>query len=281
MRISKRPLTLRRRSSKATPDFLPEMKILIYNRHFHPSVGGTESSGRIMAKELAALGHEIIIYTSTPRPNTVRELDEGYKIVRSRSLPRLIKIALMQDVVFSRGGLSLRALLASVITRTPLVSFYEMAEQLPVNNSSVKATMLARLKQYCQRMVSLHVCVSDALQSALTLPEGARAFRLYNPISNELWTEKPANFESRQIDVTFIGRVQYSKGVLILGKALKQISSKRHVRVAIVGDGPAVPELRQMLDDPSIDSEFFGMLSGNDLRKVYANSRIVVVPSIA
>ncbi|WP_458791095.1 glycosyltransferase family 4 protein [Yoonia sp. MH D7] len=255
------------------------MKILIYNQYFYPSVGGTEASGRIMAQELAALGHDVTVYTASERADASPELDEGYQIIRAHSLSKLLRAAQTHDVILSRGGMSLRALLARLITRTPLVVFHEMAEQMPSQAPTFRQNLLARVKAKSQRLDALHVCVSSTLQS--TLAHGTRSLRLYNPISNTLWTENPPAFKDRNIDVAFIGRIAESKGALILGEALKHIAQTRDLHVVIVGTGPAVPALQQMLDTPCITVDFRGNLSGKDLKYVYANAKVIAIPSLA
>lgn len=138
------------------------MKILVYNRHFFPNIGGTEISGRVMARELAILGHAVTVVTTTPLPDSIQELDEGYAIVRSEHIATLTRHARASDVVFSRGGVSLRAFVAALCSGVPFVAFHEFDASAGRAGSGVRRYITDAVKALARSHARLHVVVSDA-----------------------------------------------------------------------------------------------------------------------
>jgi glycosyltransferase involved in cell wall biosynthesis len=256
------------------------MRILLYNRHFFPSIGGTEISGRIMARELAGLGHAVTVVTATLLPDDVAEIDEGYAIVRCEQVATLVRLAREHDVLFSRGGVSLRAFLAAFLGRVPFVAFHEFDAAARLAGVSLRRRATDLLKSLLRRRAALHVLVSDALFNVLGLPPGSDCFRLYNPVPDELWTSNPAKFVDRDLDVVFVGRLVAVKGLLVLRDAMLGLPERDVLRVAVVGNGDALAEWEHRFRQVRGDVAFMGPLQGEDLRKLYARARIVAMPSM-
>lgn len=256
------------------------MRILIYNRHFFPSIGGTEVSGRIMARELAALGHAVTVVTATPLPQDMAELDEGYRIVRNERFATLARLARLHDVLFSRGGVSLKAFLAARVNRTPFVAFHEIDAAAGRSGLSLRRRATDALKSVARRHAALHVVVSDALRDIIALPPSSRSFRLYNPVPEALWTEAPAGFADRDLDVVYVGRLIASKGLLVLRDALEALPERERLSVAIAGSGDDLDNWVARFGTVRGDVEILGPVEGDALRNLYARARVVVMPSL-
>jgi glycosyltransferase involved in cell wall biosynthesis len=81
-------------------------------------------------------------------------------------------------------------------------------------------------------------------------------------------------------DFTFIylGRVSPDKNVDLLLQAFLQVAGRgRAVNLAVVGDGPSMPELRARYQDPRI--LFTGFLRGEELTAALASADVMVFPS--
>jgi glycosyltransferase involved in cell wall biosynthesis len=86
--------------------------------------------------------------------------------------------------------------------------------------------------------------------------------------------------EQRRHTLIFVGRVTYSKGVQLAIEALTRLEAE--YRLVVVGDGWYMPELRRQVDRLRLADriEFTGFLRGDALERRYAESDILVVPSI-
>jgi len=77
--------------------------------------------------------------------------------------------------------------------------------------------------------------------------------------------------------ILLVARLRWEKGLAAFASVVQLLRARNvAIRVAIVGDGPARDEMRQMLP-PS--SAFFGTLTGTALAEAYASSDIFLYPS--
>lgn len=256
------------------------MKILVYNRHFFPNIGGTEISGRIMARELAILGHAVTVVTATPLPDHIHELDEGYAIVRGEQFTTLTQHARASDVVFGRGGVSLRAFVAALRGGVPFVAIQEFDASAGRAGSGVRRYATDAMKALVSRHARLHVVVSDALHATLALPAGANLVKLYNPVADDLWTAAPPGACARDLDVLFVGRLVADKGLMVLRDALGAMRRPGRLRIAIAGNGDDRIGWEDAFREVAGEVTFLGPVAGNRLRDLYASARVVVMPSI-
>lgn len=256
------------------------MKILVYNRHFFPSIGGTEISGRIMARELAAIGHVVTVVTATPLPSSLAELDEGFTVVRTEKISRIVQLAWKHDVVFSRGGVSLRAYLAAAFARMPFVSFHEFDATEGRAGGGIRRIATDAAKALLHRRACLNVVVSEAIKGKLTPPARAKAFKLYNPVSEDLWTAVPLRNGLRDTDILFVGRLVPDKGLLVLRDALQSLTRSEKLQIGIAGSCDDLSIWETAFQDVCGEVTFLGSVSGRQLRDLYARSRILVMPTL-
>lgn len=255
-------------------------RIIIYNHHFFPSVGGTEASGRIMARELAAIGFDVTVYTTTKLPELHCELDEGFGIVRSESLFALAKLTRRSDILICRGGISLRALLAAHLTRTSLIAIHESDDDQGTSRGGVLKSLKQLMKRKLRRLVGQHVAVSDALRTKLSSQPIGEVITLHNPVSQDLWTTNPASWHSRDIDVLFVGRLIAEKGIFVLRDALKQVEVQSgNLKVVIAGSSTDDALIKAHFSCLGGDVVFVGSVGGEVLRDLYSRAKTVVLPS--
>ncbi|MEN8129396.1 MAG: glycosyltransferase family 4 protein [Pseudomonadota bacterium] len=122
------------------------------------------------------------------------------------------------------------------------------------------------------------VCPSNSLRS-LILAVNPRAHCTLIP--NGIDCDKFCTDQPRQDRILLVTRMFARKGVQYLIEALASIECK--YKVAIVGDGPYLDELRQLAGKLNVDVKFFGALANDtdQLRKLFETSRIFVLPSKA
>ena len=76
--------------------------------------------------------------------------------------------------------------------------------------------------------------------------------------------------------VLFVGRLAEKKGVRYLIEAMNDIDAK----LVIVGDGPLRAELEDQAKALSLDADFLGARTHDELREIYASADIFVAPSV-
>ena len=88
---------------------------------------------------------------------------------------------------------------------------------------------------------------------------------------------------SGQYDLLFFGRLKKEKGIQFVLTAVAGLKREgRRLKLAIVGQGPFLVDLKLMVPSLGIESsvDFLGAMQGNSLRNVIWSSKIVVVPSL-
>lgn len=94
----------------------------------------------------------------------------------------------------------------------------------------------------------------------------------FNPSKrDEEWRQK-AGLEKDDKAVTFVSRLVWEKNLQTFVDAVKKVEG---VKPVIVGDGPAMGELQNILPE----AHFTGFITGDELAKAYAGSDIFFFPS--
>lgn len=92
---------------------------------------------------------------------------------------------------------------------------------------------------------------------------------------DEIWRKK-CGFEPDDIVITFVSRLVWEKNLEIFADVLNKLGKKySRVKAMIVGDGPAMSELKERMPD----AFYAGFLTGEELSKAYASSEIFFFPS--
>jgi glycogen synthase len=261
------------------------MRILIYSKPFYPSVGGVESTSRLLARALQELGHAPVVVTTTPIGRTT-ERNEGYPVVRSAAFGRLWQRMLNSDLMISKGGLSVLAGLAALLARKPFVVWHEMSGALIPASDGAKGFCRGLLQCRLLRYASIHVGVSRSCLSSKSLPPAARSTVIYNAIAPELESAAARCSEAQhrrpvRYDLLYVGSIIRAKGLFILAEALRRYClEKGPLDVAFVGRGVDEDELKARLSGiPGLRASFPGPKDAESLAAFYEASRCVVVPS--
>jgi glycosyltransferase involved in cell wall biosynthesis/predicted metal-dependent phosphoesterase TrpH len=104
-------------------------------------------------------------------------------------------------------------------------------------------------------------------------------------IDTERFTPAKRNgyFEHRygireKIKLLYVGRISREKNLPLLAEVFKSlVRTAENVRLVVVGDGPYLPELKELL--AATPCTFTGYLEGEDLTAAYASSDLFIFPS--
>uniref|UniRef100_A0A7V1EJ47 Glycosyltransferase family 1 protein n=1 Tax=candidate division WOR-3 bacterium TaxID=2052148 RepID=A0A7V1EJ47_UNCW3 len=80
--------------------------------------------------------------------------------------------------------------------------------------------------------------------------------------------------------VLYVGRIKRYKSIDHLLKAVNMIKNDIPVKLAIVGDGDALEELKNLARDLNLEVDFRGFVSEEEKYKMYQKARLIVQPSI-
>jgi glycogen(starch) synthase len=243
------------------------VRILMTTPYFSPSLGGMETVAECLANEFIALGHEVVVATSTAEDDGIQR---PFTVLRAPSLLTLIKESLRADAVL-QSQISLRLGLPSLLLRRPTVIAHHM--WTPRTGSGA---FVGRVKHALLRLAD-NVAVSAAMANSLRVP----CTIIANPYQEELFAG--ANHDGPKRDLVFLGRLIEDKGLGVLLEALALLASRGlHPTLTVIGRGPAEALHREQAEELGVASqvEFTGALRGSDLRDRLAAHQLLIVPSI-
>jgi glycogen(starch) synthase len=243
------------------------MRILISSHFFHPSIGGIEQVGLVLANEFSLAGHEVRVVTTT------RESSNEvfpFEVIRRPSILQLSKLVRWSEV-FVHNNISLRTCWPLLLVRRPWV----IAHHTWIARTDSSLGLRDRLKHWLTRF-GVNIAVSRSIARQLTVP----SVIIGNPYRDDLFQRD--RFATRHTDLIFVGRLVRDKGVDILLYALSLLRD-RNVRpkLTIVGQGPELPELQRAAEKLCLTSQvaFLGARTGKALVKLLNCHRVLVVPS--
>jgi glycosyltransferase involved in cell wall biosynthesis len=244
------------------------MKILITSYDFHPLLGGIATASSLLARELAAAGHEVrIVTTSTGAdPAGIK-----YRVVRQPGPIALWRQVAWCEVLLS-VHLSLRLAWPIFLLRRPWV----VAHHSWLTGVDGSVGWVERFKRWVLRRASC-ISVSQAVADHVDAPSVV----IGPPYNDVLFWRDPAI--PRQHDLLFVGRLVSSKGLNILLEALVELRRLGHTpALTVVGGGPELEPTGELARQLGVAGqvEFAGPLTGPLLRETYCAHRILVVPSI-
>lgn len=244
------------------------MKILFYSPAFLPNVGGLELNVANLAAHTTAMGHEVVVVTTTPGRGPD---DFPFRVVRQPSPLELLRWIRWCDVLH-QANVSLRGLWPLLLVRRPWVvshhSWYCRTEG--------HVAWQDRLKRYLLRYAAASISVSQAIADDLTTPSAV----IPNPYRDDLFRLLPG--VARTEELVFLGRLVSDKGVDVLLDALALLAQEGlRPRLTVVGEGPERPRLEAQAARLGIAGQvdFLGMRTNEELVEILNRHRILVVPS--
>jgi glycogen(starch) synthase len=236
------------------------MKILLGSHHFFPSTGGIETVSKLLAREFAALGHEVRVVTQTAGNG-----DFPFAVVRQPGPLQLLRQIRWCDV-FLQNNISLRTLWPLLFVRRPLF----IAHHVWITNRDGRIGWQERLKRFVLRFAT-SFAISDAVAQSLPVP----SIRVGDPYDDKIFKGAET---ARTRELIFVGRLVSDKGAALLLDALKLVAAKP--RLTIVGDGPERAGLEKQASPFRSQVEFVGPQYGERLADFLRQHQILVVPSL-
>ena len=100
----------------------------------------------------------------------------------------------------------------------------------------------------------------------------------FHPSKRNGFFDKHFGIDDNILKLLYVGRISKEKNLHILAKAFQKLTALRqNVHLVIVGDGPYLLNMRNLLENMPVT--FTGFLSGEELAQAYASSDIFVFPS--
>ena len=286
------------------------MRLLTINYEFPPLGGGGGRANAQIAREMAALGHEVVVITSSFRGLPRKEKKDGYLILRIPTLRRYLeKCRIFEMVVFMltsifysvkwvgkwRPDMTIAfftlpsapaALVLKKLFKIPYIVSLRggdvpgfMKEQLRIYHA-----ISLRLIRYIWKEASAVVANSFGLKDlALKSSRKVGITVIPNGVDAPVFREPRETAENgRPFRILTVGRLSPQKRVDVLLSAFAQLKNlSRPVQLWIVGDGP----LRQVLEGEArslgVASQvsFFGWQDQETLIKFYSSSDLFVLSS--
>lgn len=276
------------------------MKILIVAPHFHPMVGGVENYVLSVIKAIEGK-YEVVVVTAVDHgPMQSITVEDGIKIYRLKASFRLSNtpinlkwIKLIKDIIRNESPdiinthspVPFMADIASAVSgRVPVVCTYHAGSMIKHRSWAnaliwlYERLFLPRLLNKSKSVIAIHPefvkKIIDDETKVVFIPPG---------IDTDSF--KPDAKVSKQYDVAFVGRIDFSsewKGLNVMLKALREVAEGMpKFKALIVGDGDALHHYEAMSSELKIaqNVDFVGALQGHELVAAYNSARIVILPS--
>lgn len=117
---------------------------------------------------------------------------------------------------------------------------------------------------------------SHGINNGLRLWERGVDTSLFNTSKRSPAWRQSLGIQDDEVVVSYVGRLVWEKGLHIVADVIENLNNRNiEFRSIIVGDGPALKELKQRLPD----TVFTGYLKGEELGCAYASSDVFLFPS--
>jgi len=240
------------------------MRILLSSYNFYPSIGGLETTSRMLAEEFVRQGHEVTLITRTPC--SVKD-EFPFAVVRCPNWLQTVRSVQKCDV-YLHNHLSLQSAWPLLFFRRPWV----VAIHTWIPRSGIKGFT----KHFVLRYAWLISC-SNRIAAHVNYPSTV----IFSPYDEGVFQVRP-EFQ-RDKDLIFVGRLAKEKGVDTLIEALALIKAEGHEPdLTIVGGGPERDALDRQVQERGINEQvtFLGPKGPSEIAALMSQHRILVVPSI-
>lgn len=290
----------------AMPSTSSQLRICMVSDFFFPGVGGVETVMYQLSQSLMQRGHKVVVVTpSRGRRKGVRWMANGLKVYYLPFVPftdnvtfptfcvffpilRQVLLREQIDIVHGHQTTSSLAHQTMFHARTMgLCTVY--TEHSLFNLRDLAGFVLNRFMAVLMASVNAQhvICVSHVTRENFVLRTGVNPSDVSvipNAVDAGSYTPDPSQWPAPPcINIVFIGRLTYRKGVhLLIG--VMPVISKRHsnVRWIIGGDGPKMLDLRKMIESEALESrvEVLGSVAPDKVRDVLARGHVFLNTSL-
>jgi glycogen(starch) synthase len=246
------------------------MKILQYSPVYRPTVGGLEFVVRTLGQEFLKLGHESRILTN--QDGSWHDDAELGVVRRPTPYSQLDAIRWADAVICHQDALRLVWPLA-LISGKPALMIMNMS---PQKRRWPARVLMQRVVGKCRLYASSQHLAKEA-QSHFVSPCGV----LPNPYDPGCFF-LPSVPAERPIDLVFVGRLAFVKGVDLFVESLAELArSGQRPTVKIIGDGEDRPKVERLIQAHGLAGqvELLGTLEGGEIADILRKTFCLVVPS--
>lgn len=285
--------------------------ILICVDFVFPRFGGVETHGLQLAQFLIERGHKVCFLTNKYQ-NTrcgVRYLANGVKLYHVPQVPfcrenvafltffnsipiiRQILIREQIDIVHGHTSVSILSHIA-LMTAKQLGLKTVFTEHSLFTFSEVSAVHLNKLVKWTFKDIDAAICVSNACKDNLVLRakiDPHKTFTIPNAVNFEKFTPDFAIRENElknkpdQINIVFISRLEYRKGIDLLIPIIPKVLAKfENVHFIIGGDGSGMKHLKALVEKHNLHGrvELLGGLPHDRVKDVLNRGHIFLNTSL-
>jgi len=241
------------------------MRILLASHFFHPSIGGTEEVGQILADQFTQMGHEVKVITTTPLGTDNSHFP--FEVIRQPRALELWRAVKWAEVVL-HNNICLQMAWPLLLLRRPWV----VAHHIWIRRLDGKRGLRDRLKFLAIRFAK-NIAVSRALASDLPI----QAEVIGNPYREKIYFNTGG--KERDNRLLFVGRLIPGKGVDLLIEALQILKARgRPYGLRVLGEGPERARLQELAS--GLPVEFEGIKTRKELAEIFNQHRVLVIPSM-
>jgi len=288
------------------------LKIAQVAGHFHSRY--YSSNEQFLSRELAKLGHEVVVFTTRKRAKwqtvesdevenkiqmvngfIVKRIFSGPEIGIDPLMPSLLPMLIDEeiDIIHAHNfynALSFYCAMAAKAKRIPLI-ITQHNDQLPshivrrflytFDSHTFGKYVLSQANKIIALTsdIRLHLLHMGADKNKLEVIPNAVDTNFFSPNRRNFLDAKWGISESV---ILFVGRLVEEKGVKYLLYALSRVVRKiPEAKLVIVGEGPKEGELRSLQTKLRIPHVFFlGAVENSVMPNIYVGADVVVLPSI-
>jgi glycosyltransferase involved in cell wall biosynthesis len=247
------------------------MNICIYSNFFLPRIGGVERATVSLADGWRALGHDVVVITSTPAEG-FDDRQFNFRVVRP-PLHGVWKSVLPTCDVLVSNGASYQHLRH---WRKAGIPFGWIHCMLMLSHKSPFAYISANVRRAITRLGDFNICVSHFMKRHIGNPN---AVVIYNPVDPAF---RPLPEVPRSDRYLFYGRIWKPKGMDILLRAIAEARAKGiDLPTDFVGEGPDLEATRALASQLGLDNlvRFFPAQGGETLVRTVNAAKLVVAPA--
>jgi glycogen synthase len=295
------------------------MNLLLYVHSWAPSVGGVETSTRILAEGLARreANHRrdkiaVTLVTQTPSGS----MDDSllpYRVVRNPGCWDLIREIRRADVIHLAGP-TLFPLIIGYLLRKPIVVEHHgyqvgcpngmlllepQKTQCPGHfmagrygrcvecnshtmgwRTSLKTLLLIFPRRWLCKKIAANVTITDHVSRRLALP---RSRTIYYGIENVESRPIQVQEDTVALRLAYLGRLVSEKGLPVLFRAVQQLQKEEFTfHLTVIGDGPERDRLKTLADEIGINRclTFTGEMQRSEVDQILRKIDVVVMPSL-
>jgi glycogen synthase len=296
------------------------MKLLIYSHYSAPSVGGVETSVRLLAEGIAKWGSNhpgekiaVTLVTQTPAGG-MDDSQLSYRVVRKPNLRDLIQEIRSTDVVHLAGPTLLPLVIVYLLRKPTAIEHHgyqvgcpngmlllepqktqcpghfmagRYGKCLDCNShamgwwTSLKTLLLIFPRRWLSKKIAANVTITEHVAVRLVLP---RSRTIYYGIENvDPRSTQVKDDVTRPLRLAYLGRLVSEKGLPVLFRAVHQLQKDSVAfHLIVIGDGPERDKLEILANELGIGPSltFAGQIQRRQVDETLRETDVVVMPSL-